>query len=128
MPRILIADDDLTQLDLRKLLLESAGHQVQAALSPAQTLRLAEQGWADLLILDLRFPEAEHGFALIRMLRESGCAPPILLLSGWPDDIFGRPEEHLVSAVLAKPVPSADLLAAIARFTKNIPADPLPFE
>ncbi len=119
MPRILIADDDLVQLDLCKLLLESAGHQVRAALSAVQTLSEAAFAWADLLILDLRFPEAEHGLALIRDLRESGCQVPILLLSGWPDDLFGRPEEQLVSAVLVKPVPPADLFAAIDRVTRN---------
>jgi DNA-binding response OmpR family regulator len=114
VPRILIADDDLSQLGLRKLLLETAGHQVRAALSVADALRQTAQGWADLLILDLRMPDAEHGLGLIRGIRESGCAKPILVLSGWPDDLYGQPEERMVTSVIVKTAGTAALLDAIS--------------
>lgn len=114
MPRILIADDDLTQLALRKMLLESAGHQVRASFSPADTLRQVAQGWADLVILDLCMPRSADGLELIRGIRESGCNKPVIVLSGWPADLYGQPEERMVSRVLEKPPVIADLLGAIA--------------
>jgi hypothetical protein len=38
----------------------------------------------------------------------------LVVLSGWPDDLYGTPEEKMVSRVMLKPVPSQALLAAIA--------------
>ena len=123
MYRILVADDDVLQLDLRKQLLEIAGYQVEIAFSVAQTrrqLRRAGIDWAiDLVILDLRFPNAEgeadarEGMALIREMREQGCRVPMIVLSGWPDDLYGQPEEQLVSRILTKPVKTRELLYAI---------------
>jgi|SRR5450432_963553 CheY-like chemotaxis protein len=119
MCRILVADDDRQQLDLRKLLLERAGHEVVLALDALETIRHLEQGHADLVIMDLRFPNASGipdsalGLALIRRIRDSGCRAPVIVLSGWPDDLYGQPEEQLVSRIMVKPVKSAVLIAAI---------------
>ena len=119
MCRVLLADDNLTQLDLRKQVLEAAGHEVAVAFSPAQALRHLERGWARVLIMDLRFPNAEgtpdyrQGLALIRSIRERGYTGPLVVLSGWPEELYGQPEEKMVSRVMVKPVASRELLAAI---------------
>ncbi len=118
MAHVLVADDDLRQLELRQLILEAGGHRVSIACCPADAIRKRSE--ADVIILDLRFPnhlgesDAEQGLALIRELRAEGCTTPLLVLSGWPDDIQGRPEEGMVSRVLMKPVTAAELLSAIA--------------
>src|SRR6185295_8910546 len=89
MCRILVADDNWQQLDLRKLLLEQAGHQVAVAWSVSETMRQVELGNAELVIMDLRFPnaagepDASEGLALIRRIREGGCRIPLIVLSGW---------------------------------------------
>ena len=119
MPRLLVADDDPQQLGLRKLLLESSGHTVDVALCVSETLRRAEQGRADLVIIDLRFPnaagepDAAEGLALIRGIRALGCCVPVIVLSGWPEDLYGQPEEGMVSLIMVKPVGVATLLEAI---------------
>ena len=119
MCRILVADDDRQQLDLWKLLLEQAGHEVDLALDALETIRRLEQGHADLVIMDLRFPNASgtpdsaEGLALIRQIRGTGCRAPVIVLSGWPADLYGQPEEQLVSRIMVKPVRSAVLIAAI---------------
>ncbi len=119
MPLILIADDDPAQLNLRKMVLEMAGHQVAVALDPRETLRQIERHAPDLVIMDLRFlnPEGEsdarEGMALIRRIRERNCRAPVLVLSGWPEEIYGQPEEKMVSRVMVKPVATPDLLRAI---------------
>ena len=119
MSRILVVDDDAVQLDLRKQLLEVAGYQVETALSAQQTERRLERAPADLVILDLRFPnalgepDAQEGLALIRRIRDLGCSVPVIVLSGWPDDLYGEPEERMVSCILVKPVKTREFLDAI---------------
>ena len=119
MSRILVVDDDAVQLDLRKQLLEVAGYQVETALSAQQTERRLENAPADLVILDLRFPnalgepDAQQGLALIRRIRDLGCRVPVIVLSGWPDDLYGEPEERMVSCILVKPVSTREFLDTI---------------
>jgi CheY-like chemotaxis protein len=119
MCRILVADDDPRQLDLRKRLLELAGHEVDLALDALETIRQLEQRRPGLVIMDLRFPNASgipdsaEGLALIRRIRDTGCRAPVIVLSGWPDDLWGQPEEQLVSRIMVKPVKPAALLEAI---------------
>lgn len=119
MSRILIADDDAIQLKLRLRVLESAGHEVSLAFDPSEALHQLERG-SDLLIMDLRFlnrageADSAEGLALIRRIRAMGSVVPVVVLSGWPEDLYGRPEEGMVSRVMVKPVATHELLAAIA--------------
>ena len=119
MPRILVADDDPVQLELRKMLLEAAGHEVSLALSIKAAVRRVREHGADLVILDLRFPnddgipDAREGLALIRGIHDAQPATPMMVLSGWTDDIEGLPEEQLVRRVLLKPVKPSALMQAI---------------
>ena len=119
MARILVADDDLDQITLRKALLEAGGHAVDVALSPNTTAMLLEHATVDLVLMDLRFqnaegePDSEEGLALIRRIRELGCLSPVIVLSGWPEELYGRPEEKLVSRVLVKPISMAVLLQTV---------------
>lgn len=119
MARILVADDDPAQLNLRKAILEAGGHEVVVALSPATAAALLQRSCADLILLDLRFANAagaqdpEEGLALIRRIREIGCVSPAIVLSGWPEELYGRPEEQMVSRILTKPISMAVLLQAI---------------
>jgi CheY-like chemotaxis protein len=126
MLRILVADDDAAQLDLQCHLLEASGYRVLVAFSPGEALRqLAD---ADLVITDLRFPNPEGhrdpalGLTLIRNIRESGCRAPVIVISGWPGDLEGRPEERLVSRVMAKPVPLPELLQVIGELVTGASA------
>ena len=124
MYRILAADDDPLQLELRKTVLESAGHAVVTALSVRATTREIERGKVDLVVMDLRFPNVEgqsdcrEGMRLIRHIRELDGAVPIIVLSGWPEDLEGQPEEKMVSRVLLKPVAPKALLAAAREFLR----------
>jgi CheY-like chemotaxis protein len=119
MSHILIADDDPVQLELRRDLLLSEGHDVTIALTAAQTMRRLQTRAADLIIMDLRFPNAEgesdsrEGLALIRRIRDVGCTAPVLVISGWPADLEGQPEEGMVSRILLKPVKPAALMHAV---------------
>src|ERR1039458_6740349 len=98
MPRILVVDDDVVQLDLYAQILEIAGYLVEIAITAAQTVRCIENAPADLVIMDLRIPtpggepDSQEGRALIRRTRALGYRPRVIVLSGWPDDLYGQPE------------------------------------
>ena len=49
MSRILVAEDDQEQLELRQVLLEAAGHEVEPALDPHETMRPLQQSATDLV-------------------------------------------------------------------------------
>ena len=44
---------------------------------------------------------------------------PVIVLSGWPDDLYGQPEEQLVSRIMIKPVKPAVLLKAIRELVQR---------
>src|SRR5580658_10708023 len=102
MARIFVADDDSEQLAVQRSLLEAMGHEVATASTRPEAVEELFRRTPDLIILDLNFPHAAEGLELIRAVREAGFRAPIIVLSGWPDDIFGAPEERLVSKVLVK--------------------------
>jgi len=102
MSRILVADDDVEQTTMQRQLLTALGYEVQTATSPAETLKELEKSRPDLIVVDLRFPRSEDGLDLIRGIRQGGCRVPLILLSGWPDDLYGSPEEKMVSRVVVK--------------------------
>jgi len=131
MPRVLVVDDDRVQLELRRVVLTAEGYQVLLAATPSQAIEQLRQG-CDLLMMDLRFlnssgmPDAREGLALIRKIRAIDSRVPILVLSGWPDDIEGSPEQKMVSQVMPKPVPTRVLLAALAALRRgkgSVPGD-----
>ena len=110
--RVLVADDDSDLLTLFRCILESANHEVTTAADPAVMMR--QLMWAEVLILDLRFPDARTGVALIRRIRENGLLLPVIVLSGWPEELYGQPEESMVSEILLKPISAERLLESVA--------------
>jgi DNA-binding response OmpR family regulator len=113
MSRVLLVDDDADALSLRKLILESDGHQVAIASTAG---RAREQFLAeppDSVILDLRLPDANDGLALIREFRDASLKVIIVVLSGCCTDLDGRIEASMVDLALTKPVRSEVLLRAI---------------
>jgi CheY-like chemotaxis protein len=128
-----VADDDLDQLVVRKTLLESAGHEVVVAACPSEALRELERSAPGLFIMDLRFPNAagqpdsREGMALIRRIREAGYRLPVVVLSGWPEDLYGEPEEEMVARIMVKPVGIPLLLELIEELTSvSAPSRNLP--
>jgi CheY-like chemotaxis protein len=117
MARILVVDDDASQLELRCSLLAAGGHEAVPAFSPSEAMRQARS--ADLIMMDLRFPnqrgedDPAEGLALIRSIRESGSLAAIIVLSGWPQCLEDQPEAQQVSRVLTKPIGLTAMLQAI---------------
>jgi hypothetical protein len=84
-------------------------------------------------MMDLRFPnaagwpDAREGMALIRGIREAGYRLPVVVLSGWPEELYGEPEERMVSRIMVKPVGIRVLLGLIEELTSaSAPSRNLP--
>ena len=107
MARVLVVEDDASQLEIRKQILEHAGHEVVTARDASEAL----ERWSGcpVVLMDLRIPESEDGLRLIQAI--AGKAR-IIVLSG------GEVDRKLpVDEFLTKPCPSRRLLESIARWT-----------
>lgn len=109
MARILVVEDDPSQLEIRKQILEHAGHQVVTARDASEAL----ERWTDcpVVLMDLRIPEPEDGLRLIQAI--AGRARIIVLSGGQVDPSLP------VDEVLTKPCPSRRLIESIEKWTKS---------
>jgi two-component system, sensor histidine kinase and response regulator len=113
MARILVVEDDATQLEMRRQILEHAGHEVISAQDAAEAL----ERWADspepppIVVMDLRIPGPDDGLRLIRAI--DGKAR-IIVLSGGPADSTLPVDEFLT-----KPCPSRRLIESIEKWTSE---------
>ena len=113
MCSLLLADDDVQQLAIRKLLLEASGHEVAVAETAAQAGSLAAQLRPDAILMDLCLPKLKDGLGLIREVARQGMSSRLIVLSGWIEELLDLPEERLVACALGKPFSHERLLEAI---------------
>lgn len=99
MAHVLLVDDDPLQLDLRRLILERAGHTVQTAETAQEAIERSVG--CDVAVMDLIPRHSELSAALPAETR-------VIVLSG------RHPQPGLrADLILMKPCPSKQLLAAI---------------
>jgi CheY-like chemotaxis protein len=115
MARVLVVDDDAGQVDVRRLILEHAGHTVATGSTPATAREAFTSHDPDIVLLDLHLPRTEDGVRLIRWFRQTKPKVKILIMSGNPEDLNGRPEAGMVDQILPKPARSATLLKTITK-------------
>lgn len=111
--RVLMVDDDEAVRVTIQHLLEADGHHVTAVADAQSTLSQITTNRYDVVICDLGMPQMD-GLTLARRLKELSPATPIILLSGWGDQL----REHApreVDIVLAKPVRRAVLRSALLK-------------
>jgi two-component system sensor histidine kinase/response regulator len=113
MTRVLVVEDDAIQLEMRKQILEHAGHEVVAAQNASEALERWNRSPVELpiVLMDLRIPEPEDGLRLIQAI--AGAARIIVLSGGEVDPALP------VDEFLTKPCPSKRLLASIDRWTSE---------
>jgi len=81
MARILVVEDDPGQLEVRKLILEQAGHEVVTAGDASNAIETLPG--CQLVLMDFRIPTTEDGLRLIRAA--SGQARIVVLSGAQPD-------------------------------------------
>jgi DNA-binding response OmpR family regulator len=112
--KVLVAEDDRDQLELRSLLLSQSGFEALPAGDAAEALRAAAEQRPECAVVDLRFPAEEHGLGLIRDLKRLNAAIRIIVLTGGSAACLDHlPENALVDQVIVKGASSARLIEII---------------
>lgn len=118
--KVLIVDDEANICSFIAAILESNGYQVLTAGTCLQGRLVFATHNPDLIVLDLGLPD-EDGSALIRTVREAGCAAPILVLSARSD------ESEKIAALdlgandyITKPFGTGELLARVRAALRTV--------
>lgn len=115
MAKIVVIEDDPTFLDLLRVHLASAGHEVLTAEDAALGLRAIITEAPDLILLDLTVPYLD-GFEMLEALRNDPATKkiPVVVLTGRRDDeAFAQARKLGASQFLTKPVARDVLIRAI---------------
>ncbi len=109
--KILLADDDQDQLELRCLLLAKKGFEPIAVTSAVDALKEAKAQRPSCAVLDLKIPTEAAGLGLIRSLKAFDVEIRIFVLTGGDAKrINALPEMELVEEVIVKGSSTAQLL------------------
>jgi DNA-binding response OmpR family regulator len=115
LAKIVVIEDDATFLDLLRVHLASAGHEVLTAEDAALGLRAVITEGPELILLDLTVPYLD-GFEMIEALSKDPATKsiPLIVLTGRSDDeAFARARNLGASHFLTKPVARDVLIRAI---------------
>jgi CheY-like chemotaxis protein len=116
--RILVVDDNDTNLKILETQLKLWKYQVILASSGKQALELYdESGPFDLVLTDMQMPEMD-GVDLARKLKLKKLDLPIIVLSSLGDSTYGS-QAGVFSAILTKPVKQHKLFQEILGQLKN---------
>ncbi|ALF53662.1 chemotaxis protein CheY [Nostoc piscinale CENA21] len=119
--RILVVEDDITQLQPLQGALLKVGHIVDAAEDGETALWLMQQTDYDLLILDWMLPKIS-GISLCQQYRQAGKTSPVLILTA-KDAILDKVSALDVGAddYLVKPFSLLELLARVRALGRRAP-------
>lgn len=130
-PRILVADDNRTNLMIVRRMLEQAGYEVDEKQTGGEALESLCGGIYRLAILDMHMPDLS-GIDVLRRYRircPRSRLPTIILTANVSLDAQQRSADAGADAYLAKPVTAANLLNEVDRLVREsqieqlLPAD-----
>jgi two-component system KDP operon response regulator KdpE len=112
---VLVVDDSPPIRGFLKASLEAENFTVREAGNGEDALASLNQGWPDLVVLDLGLPDMD-GLDVIARLRDMGHAMPILVLTV-RDDMKTRIQalRNGATAYISKPFRIGELMEAIAK-------------
>lgn len=114
--RILLVDDNTDGMLARRSVLEELGYSVIPAGCGSDALKLVEKESFDLVITDYKMSPV-NGLDLIKRLREGGFSKPIILLTGFADNLGLRAETTGADVVIQK---SANEVVTLVRHAKRL--------
>jgi DNA-binding response OmpR family regulator len=110
MARILCVDDDPQVLDLKRMILEKAGHGVDVSSSVENALIRLEQGSYDAVITDWWL--GQHDALRVVQKAKASTAMPVLVVSGFVADALVSLGTG-ADVYLEKPVSAVELTSAL---------------
>ncbi len=118
--RILVVEDNDDVRELAESMLEMAGYEVLSAPSGERALGLLESGErADLLFTDVIMPGGMNGLELIERVHARRPGLPVLVTTGYMDELPGRGRPSGTLDVLSKPYQHQDLLDRVGAALKR---------
>jgi len=118
--RILVVEDNDDVRELAESMLEMAGYEVLSAPSGERALGLLESGeQADLLFTDVIMPGGMNGLELIERVHARRPGLPVLVTTGYMDELPGRGKPSGTLDVLSKPYQHQDLLDRVGAALKR---------
>ena len=119
--RVLVVEDEARLADTVRDLLELDGYAVDVCHDGVSGLDDALTGIYDVCLLDVMLPKM-NGFDVLRRLRESGSALPVLLLTA-RSEVEDRVEglDSGADYYLTKPFEPRELLACVRALTRRQP-------
>ena len=123
-PRLLLVDDDPRLLVVLAEQLRDDGFEVTTARDGAEALRRLEQGWPDLVILDVTMPRVD-GPTLAREIKGRADLPIIVLSAIDTGDRKAALLEEVAEDYVTKPYHYPELRARITRVLRRL-GDRLP--
>jgi CheY-like chemotaxis protein len=115
LPRILVADDDLTIRQLVCTLVKRDGYLVDCVPDGEEAIAKLQENEYAVILLDLMMPRVD-GFGVIDYLKAHPPArkPLILVITAYADQRFKEVDPGVVSGILRKPFEIAELGNIIA--------------
>lgn len=118
--RILVVEDNDDVRELAESMLEMADYDVIAAPSGERALGILENGeHIDLLFTDVIMPGGMNGLELIERVHARRPGLPVLVTTGYMDELPGRHKRTEPLDVLAKPYQHQDLLDRVSAALKR---------
>jgi len=119
--RILVVEDNDDVRELAESMLEMADYEVLAAPSGERALGILENGeQVDLLFTDVIMPGGMNGLELIERVHARRPGLPVLVTTGYMDELPGRSKRSDPLDVLAKPYQHQDLLDRVSAALKRV--------
>lgn len=123
-PQVLVVDDTLVNVDLLRAIMEPAGYRLTWAYPVSAALAQARHAPPDLIISDLRMPQAD-GYELLRQVQadEALRAIPVIILSA----SAATARDHAAALALGaarsiqRPIDARRLLAEVAACLQPAP-------
>jgi DNA-binding response OmpR family regulator len=109
--KILVVDDEISLVELCRIILQQAGYVVQGAFNGRQALKLVDESPPDLVLLDVMMPGMD-GIEVCRQIRAQYAGPPPHIVMYTADDREETRSSSLAAGandVLTKDIPVFDL-------------------
>ena len=125
--KVLVVDDDTKTVGLVKLYLDRDGYQVLTAYNGVDALRLAREGYPDLIVLDLMLPDID-GLEVCRTLRRESDVPIIMLTARTTDQDKLAGLDLGADDYVTKPFSPSELAARVRAVLRRLPGERGPAE
>jgi len=113
--RILIVDDEPSALELLEVYLSEKGYEVSCAMSGSECTRKVASFKPDILILDIRLPDAD-GLDILKRLKEEKSTAHVIIITAFHDMTTTIKAMKLGAfEYIPKPIDVDELEAAIGR-------------